>query len=101
VALGCLLDSTCIFDQPRVGLHLSDIIHPLAIVNRLVDSANSVIVTEHKLDVIRNVDWIFDLGPEGDNKGGKVVFARSPMELLSDTHSLTDEKLARGAPEGA
>jgi excinuclease UvrABC ATPase subunit len=78
-----------VLDEPTTGLHLSDISHLLAIMNRLVDGGNTVIVIEHHLDVIRNADWIIDLGPEGGNKGGRVVFAGPPRELVSATHSLT------------
>ena len=57
--------------------------------DRLVDGGNSVIVIEHNLDVIRNADWIIDLGPEGGSKGGEVVFEGTPMELVKEKRSLT------------
>jgi excinuclease UvrABC ATPase subunit len=78
-----------VMDEPTTGLHMSDIDHLLAIMNRLVDSGNTVIVIEHHLNVIRNADWIIDLGPEGGNKGGAVVFEGTPRDLLKCKASLT------------
>jgi excinuclease UvrABC ATPase subunit len=80
-------------DEPTTGLHMSDISHLLAILNRLVDTGNTVIVIEHNLDIIKNADWIIDLGPEGGNKGGKVMFAGTPQQLLNAPHSLTSAYL--------
>jgi len=61
---------------------MSDIEHLLAIFNRLVDGGNTVIVIEHNQDVIRNADWVIDIGPEGGSKGGSVVFEGTPRQLL-------------------
>ncbi|MCX6049709.1 MAG: excinuclease ABC subunit UvrA [Chloroflexi bacterium] len=83
-----------VMDEPTTGLHMSDISNFLAIINRLVDSGNTVIVIEHNLDIIKNADWIIDMGPEGGNKGGKVMFEGTPKELLSAKHSLTNAYLA-------
>ena len=85
--------SIYVMDEPTTGLHMSDISHLLAIMNRLVDAGNSVIVIEHNLDIIRNADWIIDMGPEGGNKGGKVMFEGTPYALLGATHSLTSAYL--------
>ncbi len=85
--------SIYVMDEPTTGLHMSDISHLLAIMNRLVDSGNSVIVIEHNLDVIRNADWIIDMGPEGGSKGGKVMFEGTPKDLLSAKDSLTSAYL--------
>jgi excinuclease UvrABC ATPase subunit len=85
--------SIYVLDEPTTGLHLSDIGHLLAIMNRLVDGGNSVIVIEHNLDVIRNADWIVDLGPEGGSKGGRVLFTGTPREILSAEQSLTGRYL--------
>ena len=85
--------SIYVMDEPTTGLHMSDIEHLLAIVNRLVDSGNTVIVIEHNMDVIRNADWIIDLGPEAGHRGGEVVFAGPPMELLKASQSLTSRYL--------
>jgi excinuclease UvrABC ATPase subunit len=81
-------------DEPTTGLHMSDISNLLAIINRLVDAGNTVIVIEHNLDVIKNADWIIDMGPEGGNKGGKVIFEGTPRQLLGAKHSLTSAHLA-------
>jgi excinuclease UvrABC ATPase subunit len=81
--------SVYVMDEPTTGLHMSDITHLLAIIDRLVDGGNSVIVIEHNLDVIRRADWIIDLGPEGGTKGGEVVFEGTPMDLSKAKGSLT------------
>ncbi|GCE08918.1 ATP-binding cassette domain-containing protein [Dictyobacter aurantiacus] len=85
--------SIYVMDEPTTGLHLSDIGRLLTIMNRLVDGGNTVIVIEHHLDVIRNADWIIDMGPEGGNKGGMVIFEGTPRELLGAEHSLTSKYL--------
>ena len=85
--------SIYVMDEPTTGLHMSDIGHLLAIMNRLVDAGNTVIVIEHNLDVIKNADWIIDMGPEGGNKGGRVLFEGTPAELLNASHSLTSAYL--------
>jgi excinuclease UvrABC ATPase subunit len=85
--------SIYVMDEPTTGLHMSDITHLLTIMDRLVDEGNSVIVIEHNLDVIRNADWIIDLGPEGGSKGGEVVFEGTPTELVKEKRSLTGQYL--------
>lgn len=85
--------SVYVMDEPTTGLHMSDIQHLLAIMNRLVDAGNTVIVIEHNLDIIKNADWIIDMGPEGGNKGGRVMFEGTPAQLLNATHSLTSAYL--------
>ena len=87
--------SVYVLDEPTTGLHMSDVGRLLAIVNRLVDSGNSVIVIEHNLDVVKNADWIIDLGPEGGSQGGSVVFEGPPTQLLYAQGSLTGECLRR------
>ena len=81
--------SIYVMDEPTTGLHMSDIEHLLAVINRLVDSGNTVIVIEHNLHVIKNADWIIDMGPEGGNKGGRVMFEGTPHNLLDANDSLT------------
>jgi excinuclease UvrABC ATPase subunit len=81
--------SIYVMDEPTTGLHKSDISKLLAIMDRLVDTGNTVIVIEHNLDVIKNADWIIDMGPEGGNRGGKVMFEGTPEQLLSAKHSHT------------
>jgi len=85
--------SVYVLDEPTTGLHKSDISHLLAILNRLVDAGNTVIVIEHNLDVIKNADWIIDMGPEGGSKGGRVMFEGTPRQLLSAEQSITSAYL--------
>jgi len=81
--------SVYVMDEPTTGLHMSDIGHLLAIINRLVDAGNTVIVIEHNLAIVKNADWIVDMGPEGGNKGGRVMFEGTPRQLLECQQSLT------------
>jgi excinuclease UvrABC ATPase subunit len=74
--------SVYVLDEPTTGLHMSDTGHLLEILNRLVDGGNTVIVIEHNMDVVRNADWIIDLGPEGGSKGGQIVFEGTPAALV-------------------
>ena len=83
--------SIYVLDEPTTGLHMSDISHLLEIMNRLVDGGNTVIVIEHNTRVIKNADWIIDMGPEGGTKGGKVMFEGTPVQLLTAGNSLTSE----------
>lgn len=85
--------SIYVLDEPTTGLHMSDISHLLKIMNRLVDAGNSVIVIEHNISVIKNADWIVDMGPEGGSKGGQVMFEGTPRQLLTAKRSLTSEYL--------
>ena len=85
--------SAYVMDEPTTGLHKSDISKLLAIMNRLVDGGNTVIVIEHNLDVIKNADWIIDMGPEGGHKGGRIMFEGTPLQLRSAEHSLTSAYL--------
>ena len=87
-----------VLDEPTTGLHMSDTGHLLEMLDRLVDAGNSVIVIEHNLDVIRNADWIIDLGPEGGSRGGMLLFSGTPRELLDHPSSLTAQFLRRDAP---
>lgn len=87
--------SIYVMDEPTTGLHMSDIGNLLAMLDKLVDTGNTVIVIEHNVDVIKNADWIIDMGPEGGNKGGKVVFEGTPAELVKAKGSLTGEYLKK------
>jgi excinuclease ABC A subunit len=89
--------SIYVLDEPTTGLHMSDIALLLAIVDRLVDGGNTVVIIEHNLDVIRSADWIIDLGPGGGSKGGRVVFEGTPGQLLIAKASITGEYLRRDA----
>lgn len=81
--------SIYVMDEPTTGLHASDIQHLLDIMNRLVDSGNTVVVIEHNLDVIRQADWIIDVGPEGGKRGGQILFEGTPSDLKHSKESLT------------
>jgi len=70
-----------ILDEPTTGLHFDDIKKLLDVLNRLVETGNSVLIIEHNLDVIKTADWIIDLGPEGGNQGGRIVCTGSPEEV--------------------
>jgi excinuclease UvrABC ATPase subunit len=81
--------SVYVMDEPTTGLHLSDIGMLMGIIDQLVDAGNSVILIEHHLDVIRQADWIIDLGPEGGSTGGEVLFEGPPQELKNSPRSIT------------
>lgn len=81
--------SVYVMDEPTTGLHLSDITLLMGIIERLVDAQNTVILIEHHLDVIRQADWLIDLGPEGGNAGGEVLFEGPPHALKGHARSLT------------
>jgi excinuclease UvrABC ATPase subunit len=89
--------SVYVLDEPTTGLHMSDVGRLLAIMDRMVDGGNTVIVVEHNLDVVANADWIIDLGPEGGEGGGEVIFEGTPRQLLSARGSLTGEYLRRSS----
>jgi excinuclease ABC subunit A len=78
-----------ILDEPTTGLHPADIKHLLAVLNRLVDQGNTVVVIEHNLDVVKTADWIIDVGPEGGDKGGQVIAAGSPESVIENGDSYT------------
>jgi len=82
-----------ILDEPTTGLHFADIQRLLDVLNRLVETGNTVVVIEHNLDVIRNADWIIDLGPEGGDDGGEIVAEGTPHELARVKRSYTGQVL--------
>ncbi|GAA2593037.1 excinuclease ABC subunit UvrA [Actinomadura fulvescens] len=82
-----------VLDEPTTGLHMADVETLVALMDRLVDAGNTVIVIEHNLDVVRRSDWIIDLGPGGGKDGGEIVFTGTPAELLADRASVTAEFL--------
>jgi excinuclease UvrABC ATPase subunit len=82
-----------IMDEPTTGLHMSDITSILKIIDRLVDKGNTVIVIEHNLDVIRNADWIVDVGQEGGSRGGQILFEGTPADLKNCKESITAKYL--------
>ncbi|REE88989.1 excinuclease ABC A subunit [Paenibacillus taihuensis] len=85
--------SIYVMDEPTTGLHMSDIGHLLEIMNRLVDTGNTVIVIEHNLEVISQADWIIDMGPDGGSKGGQVVFEGVPTAIVHEEKSITGRYL--------
>jgi excinuclease UvrABC ATPase subunit len=84
-----------VMDEPTVGLHMADIEKLLRIIDRLVEAGNTVIVIEHNLDVIRNADWVIDLGPEGGKRGGEVVAQGTPEDVAGAVGSYTGRYLKR------
>ena len=83
-----------LLDEPTTGLHFEDVRKLLAVLGRLVDAGNTVLVIEHNLDVIKTADYIIDLGPEGGAKGGEVIAAGTPEEVARVTASYTGQFLA-------
>ncbi len=86
-------NSLYLLDEPTTGLHFADLEKLLLVLRRLVDQGNTVIVIEHNLDVIKNADWIIDLGPEGGEKGGEVVAAGTPYQISQNPRSYTGQFL--------
>ncbi len=82
-----------ILDEPTTGLHFEDVKMLLAVLQRLVEKGNTVIVIEHNLDVIKSADWIIDLGPEGGDAGGEIIFSGTPEDLIKKKESYTAQFL--------
>lgn len=82
-----------ILDEPTTGLHFDDIKKMLHILESLVEKGNTVLVIEHNLDVIKNADWIIDLGPEGGEKGGYIIAEATPLEITKNKKSYTGKYL--------
>lgn len=78
-----------ILDEPTDGLHLIDIDHLLKLLNHLVDKGNTVILIEHHLNVIKQADWLIEIGPEGGNNGGRIEFEGTPKELINSKDTIT------------
>ena len=85
-----------ILDEPTTGLHFEDIRRLLDVLYALVSRENTVLVIEHNLDVIRNADWVIELGPEGGDKGGFIVAEGTPQDLIRNKKSPTGEWLGMG-----
>jgi excinuclease ABC subunit A len=97
-------DTLYILDEPTTGMHFEDIRHLLNVLRALVDNGNTVVVIEHNMDVVKQADHIIDLGPEGGQRGGEIVFEGPPEELAqADTHTAryVEEELARAQREDA
>ncbi len=84
-----------VLDEPTTGLHFDDVRKLLEVLHRLTDLGNSVIIIEHNLDVIRNADWIIDLGPEGGEDGGRIVAEGRPIKVAATPDSYTGQFLKR------
>ena len=84
-----------ILDEPTTGLHFADIERLLTILRKLVNYGNTVIIIEHNLDVIKNTDWVIDLGPEGGDMGGKIVAQGTPKDIAKIKSSYTGQYLAK------
>ncbi|MDP3000533.1 MAG: excinuclease ABC subunit UvrA, partial [Bryobacterales bacterium] len=87
-----------ILDEPTTGLHFDDVKKLLAVLQRLVDLGNTVVVIEHQLDVVKSADWVIDLGPEGGDRGGHIVAAGTPEQLARHKKSYTGQALAKLLP---
>jgi excinuclease ABC subunit A len=82
-----------LLDEPTTGLHFEDVSRLLDVLHRLTDLGNSIIIIEHNLDVIRNADWIIDLGPEGGEEGGRIVAQGTPEQVAKNKKSYTGQAL--------
>jgi excinuclease ABC subunit A len=82
-----------ILDEPTTGLHIDDVNKLLEVLHALVDSGNSMIIIEHNLDVIKNADWVIDMGPEGGNGGGEIVAIGTPEQIAKASGSYTGQFL--------
>ncbi|HEV2618124.1 MAG TPA: excinuclease ABC subunit UvrA [Candidatus Acidoferrales bacterium] len=90
-----------IFDEPTTGLHFDDISKLLAAFRKLLEGGASVLIIEHNLDVIKSADWVIDLGPEGGERGGRLVACGTPEQVARNAQSYTGKFLARVLNEGA
>jgi len=84
-----------ILDEPTTGLHFDDISKLLAAFRKLLESGASLLVIEHNLDVVKSADWVIDLGPEGGDKGGKIIATGTPEQIARNAQSHTGRFLAR------
>ncbi len=84
-----------ILDEPTTGLHFHDIEQLLAVIHRLRDHGNTIVVIEHNLDVIKTADWVVDLGPEGGSGGGEIIATGTPEQIAAIPHSFTGQFLKK------
>ena len=82
-----------ILDEPTTGLHFDDIAKLLDAFERLLRSGGSILIIEHNLEVIRRADWVIDLGPEGGDKGGRIVAVGTPEQIAGTPESYTGQYL--------
>ena len=88
-----------VLDEPTTGLHFDDVRNLLEVLNRLVDAGNTVLLIEHNLDVVKSADYVVDLGPEGGDRGGRVMVAGTPEEVAASPESYTGAFLRSVLPE--
>ena len=86
-------DAVFVFDEPTIGLHPLDVRSLLKVFQKLIDNKATVVVIEHDLDVIRNADYIIDMGPGGGKDGGEIVFSGTPDEIVHCSKSVTGKFL--------
>ena len=86
-------DSVFVFDEPTIGLHPLDVRTLIGVFQTLIDNGATVIVIEHDLDVIRNADYVIDMGPGGGEAGGRIVAAGTPEEIRESAESITGKFL--------
>jgi len=84
-----------LLDEPTTGLHFADLEKLLIVLRKLVELGNTVITIEHNLDVIKNADYIIDLGPQGGEKGGELVAIGAPVEISKNPRSYTGQFLKK------
>jgi len=82
-----------LLDEPSTGLHYQDIEMLMAVLKKLVDQGNTVILIEHNLHILKTLDYIFDLGPEGGERGGKLIAQGSPEDIVANVKSVTGKYL--------
>ena len=82
-----------LLDEPTIGLHFTDVRRLLEVLGALIDRGNSIVVIEHNVDVIKSADWVIDMGPGGGERGGQVIAAGTPEELVSQAESVTGPSL--------
>ena len=85
--------SIIIMDEPTTGLHMSDIQNILRLFDSIVSHGNTLIVIEHNLEVMKQADWIIDIGPDGGKNGGEVVFVGTPTDMIKNSETLTADSL--------
>ena len=91
--------SIIVMDEPTTGLHMSDIQNLLKLFDTIVSRGNTLVVIEHNLDVMKQADWIIDIGPDGGKNGGEVVFTGTPMDMIKNAHTLTAVSLRASCPK--
>src|SRR5688500_9416991 len=87
--------SLYLLDEPTTGLHFADLEKLIVVLRQLVEKGNTVVVIEHNLDIIKNADWIIDLGPEGGDGGGQIIATGTPAQIAKNPKSYTGQYLAK------